>query len=99
MEALGLYHQHSCQKSAAACRHHRRHGLRQTSASDIDGTYQIYDIGNNGILANYQLGQVDPLGSLSRSAAFNDGDTTTVVAQRPSGAFQVYDIVNNNITG
>jgi hypothetical protein len=76
--------------------------LRQTSVppSITDGTYQIYDIGNNKILANYQLGQVGADWQFVTLGGFNDGDTSDMLLRNPaSGAFQIYDIVNNNITG
>jgi hypothetical protein len=76
--------------------------LRQTSvpATITDGTYQIYDIGNNAILASYQLGRVGPDWRFVTLGRFNDGDTSDMLLRNPSsGAFQVYDIVNNNITG
>ena len=76
--------------------------LRQTSVPPTitDGTYQIYDIGNNAILASYQLGRVGADWRFVTLGRFNDGDTSDMLLRNPtSGAFQVYDIVNNNITG
>jgi hypothetical protein len=74
--------------------------LRQTSASITDGTYQIYDVGNNAILASYQLGRVGSDWRFVTLGRFNDGDTSDMLLRNPtSGAFQVYDIVNNNVIG
>ena len=75
--------------------------LRQTSVppSITDGTYQIYDIGNNAILADYQLGKVGAPWQFVTLGGFNDGDTSDMLLRNATtGAFQVYDIVNNNIT-
>jgi hypothetical protein len=73
--------------------------LRQTSPSITDGTYNIYDIGNNGILANFQLGKVGAPFQFVTLGGFNDGDTSDMLLRNATtGAFQVYDIVNNNIT-
>jgi hypothetical protein len=73
--------------------------LRQTSPSITDGTYQIYDIGSNAILASYQLGRVGTPWGFVTLGGFNDGDTSDMLLRNAnSGAFQVYDIVNNNIT-
>ena len=74
--------------------------LRQTSPSITDGTYNIYDIGNNGILANFQLGKVGAPFQFVTLGGFNDGDTTDMLLRNSTnGVFQVYDIANNNITG
>jgi hypothetical protein len=72
--------------------------LRQTSASITDGTYQIYDIGNNTILASYQLGRVGSDWRFVTLGRFNDGDTSDMLLRSStSGAFQLYDIAGNNI--
>ena len=74
------------------------------------GLYEIYDIGNNAILAGYQLGTVGndwffarTLGSsfaVSDLGAFNGSDTTDMLLRnRNTGGFELYDISNNNITG
>jgi hypothetical protein len=73
--------------------------LRQTSPSITDGTYNIYDIGNNGILANFQLGKVGAPFQFVTLGGFNDGDTSDMLLRNTTtGAFQVYDVVKNNIT-
>src|SRR5262249_34344811 len=74
--------------------------LRQTSnpPSITDGTYQVYDIGNNGILASYQLGKVSAPWQFVTLGNFNDGDTSDMLLRNATtGAFQSYAIANNNI--
>ena len=64
-----------------------------------DGLYEIYDIGNNAILASYQLGQVGTDWGVVTLGGFNGTDTTDMILRSSStGAFEVYDISNNNIT-
>jgi probable HAF family extracellular repeat protein len=64
-----------------------------------DGQYEIYDIGNNAILAGYSLGQVGTDWQFVGLGGFNGADTTDMVLRSSStGAFEVYDISNNNIT-
>jgi hypothetical protein len=75
--------------------------LRQTSMSIWDGTYQIWDIGNNAILGGvaYQLGKIGAPWQFVTLGGFNDGDPSDMLLRNATtGAFQVYDIVNNNIT-
>ena len=64
-----------------------------------DGKYEIYDIGNNSVLAAYQLGQVGTDWAFVTLGRFNGSDTTDMLLRNTStGAFEVYDISNNNIT-
>jgi hypothetical protein len=63
-----------------------------------DGTYEIYDIGNNSVLAGYQLGQVGTDWAFVTLGRFNGSDTTDMLLRNSAGAFEVYDISNNNIT-
>jgi probable HAF family extracellular repeat protein len=64
------------------------------------GLYQIYDIGNNAILAAYSLGQVGTDWAFVTLGGFNDGDTSDMLLRNSTtGGFQIYDISNNNITG
>jgi ELWxxDGT repeat protein len=64
-----------------------------------DGTYEIYDLGNNAILAGYQLGQVGVVWGFVTLAGFNGADTADMLLRNSvTGGFQVYDISNNNIT-
>ena len=65
-----------------------------------DGTYEIYDIGNNSILAASQLGQVGTDWKFVGLGCFFGNDTTDMLLRNSStGGFEVYDISNNNITG
>jgi hypothetical protein len=72
--------------------------LRQTG----NGQYEIYNLGNNSILAAYWLGQVGTDWGFVTLGSFNNGDTSDMLLRNAtSGAFQVYNVVpnNNNITG
>jgi V8-like Glu-specific endopeptidase len=75
-----------------------------------DGTYEIYNIGNNAILAAYQLGQVgtnwqfvglgdfNNTGQAGNAALSGFANTTDMVLRDSnSGAFEVYNISGNNI--
>jgi hypothetical protein len=67
-----------------------------------NGQYQIYNLGNNSILASYWLGQVGIDWGFVTLGGFSDGDTSDMLLRNStSGAFQVYNVVpnNNNITG
>jgi endoglucanase len=64
-----------------------------------DGTYGIYNIGNNRILGNYQLGQVGTDWQFVGLGGFYGGDTTDMLLRNATtGGFEIYDISNNNIT-
>src|SRR5262249_57803875 len=64
-----------------------------------DGQYEIYDIGNNAILAGYELSQVGTNWRFAGLGRFFGSDTTDMLLRDSStGAFEVYDISNNNIT-
>jgi uncharacterized protein (DUF2141 family) len=65
-----------------------------------DGTYEIYDIGNNSILAASQLGQVGTDWKFVGLGGFYGSDTTDMLLRSSTtGGFEVYDISNNQITG
>jgi len=67
-----------------------------------NGQYQIYNLGNNSILASYWLTQVGIDSTFVTLDAFNDGDSSDMLLRNStSGAFQVYDIApnSNNIIG
>jgi len=67
-----------------------------------NGTYQIYNLGNNSALASYWLGQVGTDWGFVTLGGFNDGDTSNMLLRNStSGAFQVYNVApnNNNIAG
>jgi hypothetical protein len=65
-----------------------------------NGAYEIYNLGNNSILAAYWLGQVGTDWGFVTLGGFNDGDTTDMLLRNStSGTFRVYNTSNNNITG
>jgi probable HAF family extracellular repeat protein len=69
------------------------------SSGAVAGQYEIYDIGNNAILAGYLLGQAGTDYQFAGLGRFFDGDTVDMMLRSAStGAFEVYDISNNNIT-
>src|SRR5262249_6843 len=62
----------------------------------VMGQYEIYDIGNNAILAGYQLGQVGTDWAFVTLGGFFGSDTTDMLLRSAStGGFEVYDIANN----
>jgi hypothetical protein len=68
-----------------------------------DGTYEIYDLGNNAILAAYPLGQVGTDWQFVGLGGFQAGDTTDMFLRRqsttdPAGSFEIYNISNNSVT-
>jgi hypothetical protein len=72
--------------------------LRQTGS----GQYQIYNLGNNSILASFWLGQVGTDWRFVTLGGFNDGDTSDMLLRNStSGRFQVYNVApnSNNIAG
>ena len=73
--------------------------LRGSNTSPaVMGQYEIYDIGNNAILANYQLGQVGTNRSFVTLGGFNGSYTTDMLLRNSkTGGFEVHDISNNNI--
>jgi hypothetical protein len=63
------------------------------------GGYEIYNIGNNSILAGYGLGRVGLDWQFVGLGGFNGTDTSDMILRNSStGAFEFYDISNNNIT-
>jgi hypothetical protein len=66
---------------------------------NANGTYEIYDIGNNAILAGYKLGQVGTDWGYVALGGFFGSDTSDLLLRNSrTGAFEVYDVSNNNIT-
>ena len=62
-------------------------------------SYEIYDIGNNAILAAYSLGQVGTDWQFVGLGGFFGSDTSDMLLRNSNtGGFEVYDISNNNIT-
>src|SRR6202007_813357 len=70
-----------------------------SNGSPSAGQYEIYDIGNNSLLAAYQLGQVGTGWQFSTLGSFFGSDTTDLQLRNSgTGGFEVYDISNNLIT-
>ena len=66
---------------------------------DGSGDYEIYDLGNNAILAAGPLGQVGTEWQVAGLGGFNGTDTSDMLLRNSAtGAFEIYDISNNNIT-
>ena len=64
-----------------------------------NGQYEIYNLGNNSILAAYWLGQVGTDWAFVTLGGFSGSDTSDMMLRNSTtGVFQVYDISNNNIT-
>ena len=62
-----------------------------------DGIYEIYDIGDNAILAAFPLGQVGTDWQFVTLGGFFGNDTTDMLLRNANtGGFEVYDISNNN---
>ena len=64
-----------------------------------DGTYEIYDIGGNTILATGVLGQISTQWQVVGLGGFNGPDTSDMILRNASGVFQIYDVANNTFTG
>jgi hypothetical protein len=63
-----------------------------------DGFYEIYDIGNNAILAGYLVAKVGTDWRFAGLGGFFGADTTDMLLRSATDGFEVYDIANNNIT-
>jgi len=64
-----------------------------------DGRYEIYDIGNNSVLAAHPLGQVGTDWKFVGLGGFFGSDTTDMILRNSNtGGLEVYDVNNNNIT-
>src|SRR5262249_1664906 len=65
-----------------------------------DGMYEIYDIGNNTILAAFQLGQIGTEWQFVGHRPFYGSDAADMLLRSSTtGGFELYDISNNQITG
>ncbi len=65
-----------------------------------DGMYEIYDIGNNTILAAFQLGQIGTEWQFVSHRPFYGSDAGDMLLRSSTtGGFELYDISNNQITG
>ena len=64
------------------------------------GTYEVYNVGGNAILAAYRLGQVGTPWTFAALGTFQAGDSSDMLLRNSStGAFEAYYVSNNNITG
>jgi hypothetical protein len=74
--------------------------LRAHNFTFSPGQYEIYDIGNNTILAAFQLGQVGTDWRFVGLGGFFGNDTTDMLLRNANtGGLEVYNINNNQITG
>jgi ELWxxDGT repeat protein len=65
----------------------------------VEGAYEIYDIGNNAILAAYPLARVGIDWHFVTLGGFFGNDTTDMLLRNSNtGGFEVYDISNNDVT-
>jgi hypothetical protein len=64
-----------------------------------NGTYEVYNVGGNAILAAYQLGQVGAPWTFAALGTLQAGDTSDMLLRNSStGAFEAYYVSGNNIT-
>src|SRR5262249_5769785 len=64
-----------------------------------NGTYEVYNVGGNAILAAYQLIQVGTSWTFAALGTFQAGDRSDMLLRNSStGAFQAYYVSGNNIT-
>ncbi len=61
------------------------------------GEYEIFDIGNNAVLAACPLSQVG-FWQFVGLGGFDGADTSDMILRDSGGKFKVYDVNNNNIT-
>ena len=67
---------------------------------DTGGDYEIYDLGNNAILAAYALDQISTSWQVAGLGGFAGTDTSDMMLRNPSnGQLEIYDVGNNNISG
>src|SRR5262249_35725634 len=73
--------------------------LRASNSSLSAGQYEIYNIGNNSLLAPCQLGAVGTDWQFTGLGGFFSRDTSDMILRNSNtGGFEVYDISNNLIT-
>jgi hypothetical protein len=73
--------------------------LRGANGSPSASQYEIYDIGNNSILAGYSLATIGTDWQSAGLGRFFGSDTTDMILRNGNtGAFELCDIVNNTIT-
>ena len=64
-----------------------------------DGTYEVYNVGGNAILAAHRLGQVGTPWTFAALGTFQAGDSSDMLLRNSStGAFEAYYVSGNNIT-
>ena len=67
---------------------------------NADGAFEFYDIGQNRILLDGPLGQINPSLQVAGVGGFDGTDTADLLMRNPTtGGFTLYDVSNNNITG
>jgi hypothetical protein len=70
------------------------------SSATVMGQYEIYDLGNNAILAGYSLGRAGTGWQFAGLGQFNGSDTTDMLLRNANtGGFEVYDVSNNIVSG
>ena len=66
---------------------------------DATGSYEIFDIGSNTILAAYALGQLAPQWQVAGMGGFDGTDTSDIVLRNTSnGELELADVNGNSIT-
>ncbi len=65
-----------------------------------NGDYEIYDVGNNAILAAGPLGQVGLEWQVAGVDGFFGTDTSDMILRNSyTGQFEIYDVSNNDLVG
>ncbi len=64
-----------------------------------DGTYEIYDIGGNAILAASALGQISTQWQVAGLGGFDGADASDMILRNGSGVLEIYDVADNTLTG
>jgi len=63
-----------------------------------NGTYEVYNVGGNAILAAYELGQVGTPWTFAALGTFQVGDSSDMLLRNSStGTFEAYYVSGNNI--
>jgi glucose/arabinose dehydrogenase len=64
-----------------------------------DGIFEIYNVGNNAIMAAFELGQVGTEWQVAGLGGFFGNDTSDMLLRNVNtGGFELYDVSNNQIT-
>jgi hypothetical protein len=64
-----------------------------------DGTYEIFDIGQNSILAAYQLPPISTQWTVKGLGDFEGTDTDDMMMRNSAGALTIYNLNSNNLIG